>query len=323
MRKITYSKAINEALFQTMEKDENVFILGQGVKSVWYVGGTCDNLIERFGEKRIIDTPVSENAMTGAAVGAALAGMKSIIMHPRIDFMLYALDPIINQAANWRYMSGGKASVPIVIWGIINKGGEQAAQHSQSFQALFAHIPGLKVVMPSNPYDAKGLMISAIYDDNPVVFIDDRCLYNLEGEVPEEIYKVPIGKGKIKKQGKDITLVATSYMVQESIKAVEELEKQGIDVEIIDLRSIKPLDKDLILESVKKTGRLIIVDAAWKFCGIGAEISALVSENILESLKTPIKRLTLPDTPAPADSSLEKAYYLNKDNIVEAIKNIL
>jgi len=323
MRKITYSKAINEALFQTMEKDENVFVLGQGVKSVWYVGGTCDNLIEKFGEKRIIDTPVSENAMTGAAVGAALAGMKSIIMHPRIDFMLYALDPIINQAANWRYMSGGKASVPIVIWGIINKGGEQAAQHSQSFQALFAHIPGLKVVMPSNSYDAKGLMISAIYDDNPVVFIDDRCLYNLEGEVPEEIYKVPIGKGKIKKQGKDITLVATSYMVQESIKAVEELEKQGIDVEIIDLRSIKPLDKDLILESVKKTGRLIIVDAAWKFCGIGAEISALVSENILESLKTPIKRLTLPDTPAPADSSLEKAYYLNKDNIVEAIKNIL
>jgi len=319
MREISYSQAINEALHQIMEKDDNVFVFGQGVKSVWYVGSTCKGLVDKFGENRVIDTPVSENAMTGAAVGAALSGMRPIIIHPRMDFMFYAMDPIINQAANWRYMSGGKTSVPIVIRGIINRGGEQAAQHSQALQAIFSHIPGLKVVMPSNPYDAKGLLISAVYDDNPIVFIDDRWLYDLEGEVPEEIYKVPIGKGKIKKEGKDLTLIASSYMVKESLEAVEEL--ADIDIEVIDLRTIKPLDKDLILESVKKTGRLIIVDGSWKSFGISAEISAVVSEAPIR-LKAPIKRICLPDVPAPASSVLEKVYYPNKNDIIKTIKSL-
>jgi len=321
-RKLKYSLAINEALFSLMKKDPSVFILGQGLKSPWYVGQTCKNLINSFKEKRVIDTPISENATAGIAMGAALSGMKPIVLFPRMDFMMYAMDPIINEIANWNYMTGGKENIPIVIWGIINRGGEQAAQHSQALQSFFSHAPGLKVVMPSCPYDAKGLMISAIEDPNPVVFIDDRWLYNSESNVPKEIYKVPIGKGEIKKTGKDITVVANSFMTNESIKAADELKKQGIDVEIIDLRTIKPLDENLILKSVKKTGRLIIVDAAWKFCGVGAEISALVSENILKSLKAPIKRLSLPDTPAPASSILEKVYYLNKDNIIKAIKTL-
>ena len=178
-RKLSYSLAINEALHQMMAADPSVFLIGQGVKSPWYVGNTAQGLLERFGEARVIDTPVSENAMTGAAVGAAMAGMKPVVVHPRMDFMMYALDPIINEAANWFYMNGGRASVPVVFWGIINRGGEQAAQHSQALHAIFAHVPGLKVVMPSTPYDAKGLMVAAITDPNPVVYIDDRCLYGL------------------------------------------------------------------------------------------------------------------------------------------------
>ncbi len=247
-RKLQYSLAINEALHQTMQSDETVFLIGQGVKSPWYVGNTATGLLERFGESRVIDTPVSENAITGAAVGAAIAGMRPVVVHPRVDFMMYGLDPVINEAANWHYMFGGKSCVPVVIWGIINRGGEQAAQHSQALHALFAHIPGLKVVMPSTPYDAKGLMVSAIRDDNPVVFIDDRWLYGVEGPVPEECYSVPIGEGIVRRQGADVTLVGVSFMAAESMKAAEKLASVGIDAEVIDLRTVKPLDESLILE---------------------------------------------------------------------------
>jgi len=323
MRRLTYSLAINEALHQMMESDPSVFLIGQGVKSPWYVGNTARGLLEKFGPERVIDTPVSENAITGAAVGAALVGMRPVVVHPRVDFMMYAMDPVINEAANWHYMFGGKSSVPVVIWGIINRGGEQAAQHSQSLHALFAHVPGLKVVMPSTPYDAKGLMIAAIKDDNPVVYMDDRWLYNMEGEVPEDMYSVPIGEGIIKREGKDATLVATSYMVVESVKASEDLEKQGIDVEVIDLRSVKPLDETLLFESVRKTGKLVIVDGGWKTCGMAAEISALISENIFNDLKAPIMRVTLPDAPAPASCILEKNYYPDFKTIVHAVKAVL
>jgi pyruvate dehydrogenase E1 component beta subunit len=323
MRRLTYSLAINEALHQMMDSDPSVFLIGQGVKSPWYVGNTARGLLEKFGPERVIDTPVSENAITGTAVGAALVGMRPVVVHPRVDFMMYAMDPIINEAANWHYMFGGKSSVPVVIWGIINRGGEQAAQHSQSLHALFAHVPGLKVVMPSTPYDAKGLMIAAIKDDNPVVYMDDRWLYNMEGEVPEDMYSVPIGEGIIKREGKDATLVATSYMVVESVKASEDLEKQGIDVEVIDLRSVKPLDETLLFESVRKTGKLVIVDGGWKTCGMAAEISALISENIFNDLKAPIMRVTLPDAPAPASCILEKNYYPDFKTIVHAVKAVL
>lgn len=322
-RKLQYSLAINEALHQMMEADPSVFVIGQGVKSPWYVGNTAEGLLERFGAERVIDTPVSENAMTGAAVGAAIVGMRPVVVHPRLDFMFYAFDPIINQAANWHFMNGGKVSVPVVFWGIINRGGEQAAQHSQALHAMFAHVPGLKVVMPSTAYDAKGLMIAAIKDPNPVVFIDERWLYRFEDEVPEEVYEVEIGKGMIRREGKDLTLVAISYMVRESIKAADHLKKEGIDIELIDLRTAKPLDQGLVLESVKKTGRLVVVDGGWKTCGFAAEITALVSENAFHFLKAPILRVTLPDIPAPASRTLEQVYYPTAQTIIEAVRKTL
>jgi pyruvate/2-oxoglutarate/acetoin dehydrogenase E1 component len=322
MRKLSYSLAINEALHQMMDSDPSVFLIGQGVKSPWYVGNTATGLLQKFGPRRVIDTPVSENAITGTAVGAALVGMRPVVVHPRVDFILYAMDPIINEAANWHYMFGGRSSVPVVIWGIINRGGEQAAQHSQALHSVFAHIPGLKVVMPSTPYDAKGLMISAIRDENPVLYMDDRWLYFMEEEVPEKIYSVPIGKGIIRREGKDVTVAAISYMVVESIKASEELKGIGIETEVIDLRSVKPLDEALLFESVKKTGRLVVADGGWKTCGIAAEISALVSENAFDYLKAPITRVTLPDAPAPASCILERGYYPSSKKIAQAARTI-
>lgn len=321
-RKLQYSLAINEAIHQMMASDESVFLIGQGVKSPWYVGNTARGLLERFGDERVIDTPVSENAITGAAVGAAVAGMRPIVVHPRIDFMMYALDPIINEAANWHYMYGGKSSVPVVIWGIINRGGEQAAQHSQALHALFAHIPGLKVVMPSTPYDAKGLMISAIRDNNPVVYLDDRWLYSTAEDVPEKVYSVPIGEGIVRKVGKDLTLVSVSFMMSESCKAAQELMEKGIDVEVIDLRTVKPLDEKLLLKSVEKTGRMVVVDGGWKTCGIASEISALIAENAFKHLKAPIKRVTLPDVPAPASCVLENVYYRKSKDIIKVIEEV-
>lgn len=322
-RKLSYSLAINEAFHQLMERDDAVILIGQGVKSPWYVGNTAQGLVARFGERRVIDTPVSENAITGAAVGAALAGMRTIVEHPRMDFMLYALDPIINEAANWHYMNGGKLSVPTVIWGIINRGGEQAAQHSQALQAIFAHIPGLKVVMPATPYDAKGLMISAVLDNNPVVFIDDRWLYSLEDVVPEEFYSVPIGKGIIRRKGRDVTVVAISYLVREALQAADELALEGINAEIIDPRTIKPLDFGLIHESIKKTGCLVVVDGGWKTCGIAAEVAALAAERAFFDLKAPVVRVALPDIPAPASRTLEEVYYPRSRDIQAAVRKLI
>ena len=319
-RKLRYSLAINEALHQMMEGDPSIFLMGQGVKSPWYVGSTARGLVERFGEDRVIDTPISENAMTGAAVGAAISGMRPVVVHPRMDFMLYAMDPIINQAANWHYMNGGKASVPVVIWGIINRGGEQAAQHSQALHAFFAHVPGLKVVMPSTPYDAKGLMISAIRDDNPVVYVDDRWLHLVEDEVPEDIYEVPIGKATMRREGRDFTLAAISYMAHLSLQAAEVLSKEGIEVEVIDLRSIKPFDKEVLTESVKKTGRLGMADPGWKSFGAAAEICTAVLEEAFPYMKSPPIRIALPDIPAPASGALEKVYYPTVGTLVEAIQ---
>jgi len=322
-RKLKFSLAINEALHQAMARDNTVFLIGQGVESPWYVGNTCNGLIAKFGRERVIDTPVSENAMTGAAVGAALAKMKPISVHPRMDFMLYAFDPIINQAANWHYMNGGKLSVPVVIWGIINRGGEQGAQHSQALQSLFAHIPGLKVVMPSTPADAKGLLLAAINDPNPVIYIDDRWLYGLEDDVPEEYYETPIGKGIRRKSGSDISMVSISYMAYESLQAAKDLEKVGIDVDLVDLRSLKPLDEEIILDSVEKTGRLVVIDGGWRSFGAAAEIAAIVAEKGFKYLKAPVRRITLPDIPAPASSSLETAYYPKAVDIVKQVKEII
>ena len=323
MRKLSYVKALNEALHQILASDDRAFLIGQGVTSPWYVGQSCVGLPERFGDDRIIDTPVSENGVTGMAVGAALNGMRPILVHPRLDFMYYGMDPIANQAANWYYMFGDQLSVPMVIWGIINRGGEQGAQHAQAIQAIFAHLPGLKVVMPSTPYDVKGLLISSVRDGNPVVFIDERWLYAIEGEVPEEMYEVEIGKAKVRREGEDLTIITSSFLTHEALKASEVLEKEGISVEILDLLSIKPLDTKAILRSVSKTGRTLILDGGWRSFGVSAEVSAVIAENGLCCGKGCLTRMALPDLPAPASRTLETAYYPNVDDIVHTVREMV
>ncbi|HRS17183.1 MAG TPA: pyruvate dehydrogenase complex E1 component subunit beta [Thermoanaerobaculaceae bacterium] len=321
-RQLSFSLAINEALHQAMAEDPRVILVGQGVKSPWYVGNTATGLLEQFGPDRVIDTPVSENAVTGAAVGAALAGMRPVVVHPRMDFMLYAFDPIINEAANWYYMSGGAMSVPVVFWGIINRGGEQAAQHSQALHSIFSHIPGLKVVAPSCPADAKGLMVAAIRDDNPVVFVDERWLYRLEEAVPTGIYEVPIGKARIVREGIDATIACFSYLVLEAVAAAEILEGEGVNCEVLDMRTLRPLDREALIASCHRTRRLVVCDVGWRTGGIGAEMVALVAESGV-GLAAPPCRVALPDSPAPAARTLERAYYPRSETIAAAVRGCL
>jgi acetoin:2,6-dichlorophenolindophenol oxidoreductase subunit beta len=321
VRLLTYAQAMREAFAQLLSTDPRVFVIGQGVWSPWYAGTSLQDLDKEFGRERIIDSPVSENATTAAAIGAALAGMRPIVFHPRMDFMLLAVDPIVNQAANWSYLFAGKVPVPLVIRAAINRGGEQGAQHSQALQAMFAHVPGLKVVMPATAYDAKGLLVAAIRDPNPVMYIDDRWLYDNLSDVPEEIYEVPIGQAAIARSGNDVTIVAISFMAAESVKAAQTLTDLGIDAEVIDLRSVKPWDRACVFSSVRKTGHLVVADSAWKSGGIAGEIAASVAEECFDSLKAPIRRVCLPDIPAPTSPSLEKAYYVHAGEIVSAVKD--
>jgi pyruvate dehydrogenase E1 component beta subunit len=323
MRPLTYAQAIREAHAQLLRTDPRVFLLGQGLWSPWYAGTSLMDIDKEFGRDRILDSPVSENATTGAAIGAAMAGMRPIVFHPRMDFMLLAVDPIVNQAANWAYMFDGQVQVPVVIRAAINRGGEQAAQHSQALQALFMHVPGLKVVMPSTPYDAKGLLVAAVRDGNPVMYIDDRWLYDDEGDVPEELYEVPIGRAAVRRSGRDVTVVATSYMAAQAARAVQTLAQDGIDAELIDLRTLKPWDTETVFASVRKTGRLVIADAAWKTGGAAAEIAAAVAEELFDALTRPVVRVCLPDAPAPMSAPLEQAYYVGADDIVTAVRRLL
>jgi pyruvate dehydrogenase E1 component beta subunit len=323
MREITYAEAIREAHAQLLATDARVFVLGQGLWSPWYVGSSMKDLDREFGRDRILDSPVSENATTGAAIGAAMAGMRPIVVHPRMDFMLLAVDPIVNQAANWSYMFAGKVGVPVVIRAIINRGGEQAAQHSQALQGMFAHVPGLKVVMPATPEDAKGLLAAAVYDGNPVMYIDDRWLYEQRGHVPEELYRTPIGKAAVRRAGRDLTLVASSFLLPESLEAAAVLERDGIDVEVIDLRTISPWDRETVCASVRKTGRLLVADGAWKTGGVAAEIVATVASDAFGHLKAAPGRLALVDTPAPMSKSLEREYYRGADDIAETVRRAM
>lgn len=321
-RIIKFNEAIAEALVQAMEKDPSVFMMGEGVDDVKGIFGTTKPAFQRFGQGRVFDTPLSEDMMTGAGLGAALVGMKPVMVHARNDFLMLAMNQIVNHIAKLSYIHQGKAKLSLVIRALIGRGWGQAGQHSQSLQALFAHIPGLKVVMPSTPDSAKGLLLASIFDGAPVIFLEHRSLFNEAGNVPEEFYTLPIGKGVVRRSGKDITLVAVSYMLFEAMKAASILAKEGIDVEVIDPLSLKPLDEDLILNSVKKTGRLVIADTGWKSFGVGAEIAALAVEKEFASLKAPVKRIGLPDAPTPCAEVLEKYYYPNSQDIIRTINEV-
>ena len=322
-RKITFAEAIREGTDQCMGNDSSVYIMGLGVPDPKGIFGTTTGLREKYGEKRVLDMPVSENGMTGIAIGSALTGMRPIMTHQRIDFMLLALDQIINNAAKWHYMFGGQMSVPLVVRLLVGQGWGQGPQHSQSLQAIFAHIPGLKVVMPFSPYDAKGLLVSAVEDNNPIVFIEHRWLHPLLGEVPKKVYNTPIGEARVVKKGKDITIVSSSHMTLEVLKAAECLKNENIDVEVIDLRSLKPLDENTIIESVIKTGHLIVVDGAWRFMSISAEIIAIIAEKIFTSLRQPPCRITFPDLPTPTSSALSSQYYPRAINIINKVTDLL
>lgn len=307
-RQLKFWQAIHEATDLSMARDPAVMVIGLGVPDPKGIFGTTLGLVEKYGPERVSDLPTSENGMTGAAIGLAIRGMRPILTHQRVDFAALTMEQIANQAAKWHYMFGGRMSVPLVIRMLIGRGWGQGPQHSQSLQAWFAHVPGLKVVMPSTPYDAKGLLISAIEDNNPVMFLEHRWLYNIAGPVPEGHYRIPIGEARVVRAGTDVTIVSVSYMTLEALRAAELLARHGISAEVIDIRSLRPWDEARVLESVRRTGRLIVTDHAWKTLGFSAEVVATVAESGLP-LKSPPRRVCLPDYPAPTSPALAATYY--------------
>ncbi len=323
MPTMNYLSAIRDALRLEMERDPNVYIVGEDVGTYGNVFGVTKGLIDQFGPRRVRDTPITESAIVGTSVGAAACGLRPVAEIMYIDFIGVALDQLYNQAAKMRYMFGGKIRIPLVLRSACGAGRGGAAQHSQSLEAWFMHIPGLKVVMPSTPADAKGLLISSIRDDNPVVFLEHKLLYNTKGEVPEGDYSIPLGKGDIKKPGADVTVVATSRMVTYALNTAEKLSQEGIDVEVVDPRTLSPLDEEVILESVKKTHRLVIVHEEVKFAGSGAEIAAMVAEKGIDYLDGPILRVAAPFSPVPFAPSLEAAFIPSEEKIIDAVKTVL
>jgi len=321
-RQLKFVQALAEALDLCMAKDSRVFVLGLGAPDAAAVFGSTKGLAEKYGPRRVLDMPVSENGMTGVAVGAALRGMRPVMTHIRLEFAMLAIDPIVNQAAKWHYMFGGQASVPLVIRMVVGRGWGQGPQHSQSLQAWFAHVPGLKVVMPATPYDAKGLLISAIEDDNPVVFIEHRWLYNIHGPVPEGLYRVPLGRPNVLRPGRHVTVVATSYMTLEASRAADELAREGVELEIVDVHTLNPFDETPVLESVRKTGRLIVADAGWRSVGFAAEVVTRVVEQCLADLQAPPVRITLPDLPTPSTGALPNYYYPLVRDIAAAARRL-
>ncbi len=320
-RLIRYVDAIAEACAQEMERDSSVFVYGLDVDDHKAIQGSTAGLLEKFGPNRIFSTPLSEDAMAGIGIGAAMAGMRPIHVHIRMDFMMLVMNQLINIAAKAHYMYSGQVKVPMVIRTMIGRSWGQGAQHSQALHSMFMHVPGLKVVAPSNAHDAKGCMISAIRDNSPVIFMEHRLLCNMQSYVSDEPYEVPLGKGRVMREGKDITIVAISHMVIEALRASHILEKVGVEAEIIDPISLRPLDIELILKSVKKTGRLLVVDNAWLNCGAGAEIITQVVE-AMPGKAIPIARMGFADTPCPTTKSLENLFYPNAETISTKVLNL-
>jgi acetoin:2,6-dichlorophenolindophenol oxidoreductase subunit beta len=318
-RIITYAQAINEALMLAMEQDQSVLAFGLGMNDPKRIFGTTQGLVEKFGATRVFDTPISENALTGIAVGASLNGVRPVMSHQRLDFSLLAMDQLVNNAAKWNYMFGGRRSVPITIRLVIGRGWGQGPQHSQNLQAMFAHIPGLKVVMPTTAYDAKGMLLSAIFDNNPVIYLEHRWLHNMESEVPEGDFRVPLDKAHLISIGENLTVVALSYMTVEAIHATNFLSKKGITCDLIDLRSVNPIDWNVIFNSVKKTGRLLVLDTATETLSVSSEIVARTAMECFDFLKSAPQRITLPDHPTPTSSALAKAYYPGAVDVAQVV----
>lgn len=323
MRNLKYSEALAEATLNAMEDEPKLFLMGEGIDDPKGTFGTTLGAFKKYGHERVYDSPLSEAAITGVGIGAAIEGHPCVMIHMRNEFLLYAIDQIINHAAKWHYMNGGTMNVPIVIRCLVGRGWGQAAQHSQSLQSLFAHIPGLKVIMPAMPADAKGLLYEAMMDKNPVISIEHRWLYDKIGEVPEGRYRVPIGKANVVAPGKDVTCVAVSHQVYEALEAKKRLASMGIDMEVIDLRTIRPLDKETILTSLQKTGRLLVTDTGFKTFGVSAEIASLAAEEGFSFLKAPVARVTLPDAPTPCSYVLEEIYYPKVNDLVVAAEKLV
>jgi pyruvate dehydrogenase E1 component beta subunit len=323
MRKISYLMAINEALSEEMMRDKNVVLFGEDVGIFGGCFGVTQGLFNKFGPERVKDTPISETAIIGLAVGSAATGIRPVAELMFMDFAGVAMDEILNQAAKMRYMFGGKTKLPLVIRMPYGAGISAAAQHSQSLEAWFTHIPGLKVVMPSTPYDVKGLLKSSIRDDNPIIFLEHKVLYGINGDVPEDEYLIPLGKGDVKKEGKDVTVIATGMMVHKALEAASKLEEEGISIEVVDPRALVPLDEEIILNSVKKTGRVVIVHEAPKRSGFGAEIAAIVVEKGFPYLKKEVVRVCGKDTPVPFSPPLEQYYIPQTQDIVQGIKFVM
>jgi pyruvate dehydrogenase E1 component beta subunit len=323
MAVITMREALNQAMREEMSRDPSVFLLGEEVGHYQGPYKVTQGLLQEFGEWRVRDTPIAEEAIAGVAVGAAFIGLRPIAEMMTFNFSLLALDTIVNHAAKYRYMSGGQIRCPLVLRGPSGAAAQVAAQHSQAFEAWFAHVPGLVVAMPSTPKDAKGLLKSAIRDDNPVIFLENEVLYNLKGEVPDEEYHIPLGLSDVKREGKDVTIVAWSRSCVTALAAAELLAKEGVLAEVVDPRTLRPLDDELIFESVRKTNRCVVVEEGWRVAGFGAEIADRVQRECFDDLDAPVLRVTAADVPMPYSKMLEKAYLPQPDKVVAAVKQVL
>ena len=329
----TFRQALNEALHLEMSRDKNVIVFGEdvcggtggtGEKDAWGGAfGVTKGLLSEFGPNRIMDTPITESAFVGAAVGAAMTGLRPVTEIMFVDFLGVCFDQIFNQAAKVRYMFGGKADMPMVLRASYGAGASSASQHSQALYPIFTHIPGLKVVVPSNPYDAKGLLINAIRDEDPVIFLEHKMLYDFSGEVPDEAYTVPFGEAGIVREGEDVTLISLGKMVNVCQEAADELAKENVAASILDLRTISPLDEETILEFTEETGRVVVVDEAYPRCGVAADVSSIIVEKAFSDLKAPIKKVTPPHSPVPYAPNLEQAFLPSSQNVIDAVKEVI
>ena len=323
MRELTYREALREAMAEEMERDERVFLMGEEVGHYNGAYKVSEGLLDRFGERRVVDTPIAETGFAGVGIGAAMVGLRPIIEFMTWNFSLCAYDQLVNNAAKLRYMSGGQITLPIVFRGPGGAAHQLAAQHSQAVESLYAYVPGLKVMAPSTPADAKGLLKTAIRDENPVIFIEGEVLYGQKGQVQDGEYQIPLGQGEVKREGKDVTIVAWSKMVHASLDAATELAKEGIELEVIDPRTLRPLDDQMIFDSVKKTNRCIIVEEGWPFAGLGAEIAYRIMKEGFDYLDAPVVRVTGEDVPMPYAKNLEHEVFPGAEKIIRAVKDVL